>query len=279
MSLWKIWRPIRQFQRYDDEQYCPTPDPSAKPDLPPNGESIEKAEQGDPYLVSFDDTPHLSARNWDVWYKVRVVAQLVLITIQVTMASAISSSAVDGQVQEFAIAQEVSELSTAVFLAGFACGAVPFAPLSEAVGRQVVYVVTLLISSLFEFGAAAATNVQTLIICRAFAGELGSLLQAIESSLSQATGFFGATPLSNAGGSLNDLFDPAHRSYACAVVFWLYSVSCSLTFVYYVASQCSPLLAFLGQVSLNRDLMGRLTGLTYSGSCKMVPLSLADILP
>lgn len=59
-----------------------------------------------------------------------------------------------------------------------------------------VYVVTLLIASVFQFGVAAAKNWNTVLACRFFAG------------------LFGSAPLAVAGGSLFDMFSPVALGYA-----------------------------------------------------------------
>jgi DHA1 family multidrug resistance protein-like MFS transporter len=57
-----------------------------------------------------------------------------------------------------------------------------------------VYTLTILLATLFEIGCALAPSLPALIILRIFAG------------------FFSAAPLSNAGGSLNDMGNPVFRT-------------------------------------------------------------------
>lgn len=51
-------------------------------------------------------------------------------------------------------------------------------------------------AAIFSFGAGAAKDIQTILICRFF------------------TGFFGSAPVSNTGGVLSDIYDPTARGYA-----------------------------------------------------------------
>lgn len=67
--------------------------------------------------------------------------------------------------------------------------------MSEIGGRNPVYVLTLLMFVLFEIGSALAPNIQTRVILRFFAG------------------FFGSTPLSNAGGSIADIVNSRQRTF------------------------------------------------------------------
>lgn len=61
-------------------------------------------------------------------------------------------------------------------------------------GRMPVYTITILLATLFEIGCALSPSLPALIILRLFAG------------------FFSAAPLSNAGGSLNDMGNPVFRT-------------------------------------------------------------------
>jgi MFS family permease len=45
-----------------------------------------------------------------------------------------------------------------------------FAPLSEIYGRRIVYASTLLVAVVFIIPCAVATNIQTLLVCRAIDG-------------------------------------------------------------------------------------------------------------
>jgi len=84
----------------------------------------------------------------------------------------------------------------ALYLIGFGIGPLFAGPLSEAFGRNPVYAFTFLGFIIFQLGPALGENAQTVFICRFFAG------------------FFGSTPLSNAGGSVNDMFNPLDRTVA-----------------------------------------------------------------
>lgn len=101
--------------------------------------------------------------------------------------------------QLFGISEETSELGTALYLVGFGVGPLFFGPMSEAFGRSPVYFGTFLAFLLCQLGPALGQNSQAVFIPRFFAG------------------FFGSTPLSNAGGSINDMFDPLDRTLAFPV--------------------------------------------------------------
>jgi DHA1 family multidrug resistance protein-like MFS transporter len=70
-------------------------------------------------------------------------------------------------------------------------------------GRLPIYVATLLLATLFEVACAIAPSMPALIILRFFAG------------------FFSSAPLSNAGGSLNDIGNSVIRTIALPIYAWV----------------------------------------------------------
>lgn len=66
-----------------------------------------------------------------------------------------------------------------MYVIGLGLGPMFSAPLSEVFGRKMVYFINLPIFLLFTLGAGLAKNIQTLIICRAFAGIFGGPALAV----------------------------------------------------------------------------------------------------
>lgn len=83
-----------------------------------------------------------------------------------------------------------------LFLIGFGFGAFFAGPISETVGRNPVYIVTLVLYMIFIMASGLAPNIGAQLTFRLLAG------------------FFGSTPLTTAGGSLSDLWDSMERTYA-----------------------------------------------------------------
>ena len=95
---------------------------------------------------------------------------------------------------------EVTEsLATGLFLIGFGVGALVAGPISETVGRNPVYIATLSLYMIFVMASALAPNIGAQLAFRFIAG------------------CFAATPLSCAGGSVSDLWNPLERVYAFPV--------------------------------------------------------------
>ena len=66
-----------------------------------------------------------------------------------------------------------------MYVVGLGLGPMFSAPLSEVFGRKMVYFVNLPIFMLFTMGAGLARNMETLAICRAFAGIFGGPALAV----------------------------------------------------------------------------------------------------
>jgi multidrug resistance protein len=92
--------------------------------------------------------------------------------------------------------QPADYFALGIFLIGFGVGALVSGPFSETVGRNPIYIATLIFYMLFLMGASLSPNLASQLICRFFSG------------------FFGATPLVCAGGSLSDLWTPEERVFA-----------------------------------------------------------------
>jgi len=90
---------------------------------------------------------------------------------------------------EFNVSITTALLGLSMYVVGLGLGPMFSAPLSEVFGRKMVYFVNLPIFMLFTMGAGLAKNIQTLAICRAFAG------------------IFGGPALAVSGGSFVDIWD------------------------------------------------------------------------
>jgi multidrug resistance protein len=152
-----------------------------------------------PYVVDF--LPH-DASNPQQYTRLRKWS-ITLIQAVATLAVAFVSTAYSGGVSEiirdFQISTTVAILGISLFVLGFAIGPLLWAPLSEWYGRQVVFFISYMALAAFSAGAAGAKNIQTLIILRFFAGS------------------FGASPLTNSGGVIADMFSAKERGMATSV--------------------------------------------------------------
>lgn len=128
-----------------------------------------------PYCVAFDGAsdpyhPH----NHSLAKKALYTFAVGLSTFSLSMGSAMFASANEDLKKIFHIGTSVAELGTALFIIGFAAGPVIYGPSSEVFGRKPVMVLSSFGYVCFEFATAAAKDLQTIMLCRFFAGFLGS---------------------------------------------------------------------------------------------------------
>ncbi|KAK0741049.1 major facilitator superfamily domain-containing protein [Schizothecium vesticola] len=149
------------------------------------------------YVVEFEgpDDP-LHAQNWSLKKKVLTAAMLGYTTMTAAFGSSIFSAATTAVSRQFNVGNEVALLGTSLYVLGFATGPSLWAPLSELRGRRLPIVIAMFGFSIFNIAVATAKDLQTVLICRFFAG------------------FFGACPLAVVAAVFSDMFDNRTRGIA-----------------------------------------------------------------
>lgn len=150
----------------------------------------------DPYVVNWipnDPRNPMLYSEITKWY---ITALVAIATLAVAFVSSAFSGGAKEVIVEFGCSQEIFTLGISLFVLGFAIGPLLWAPLSELFGRQVLFCGTYAALTAFNAAAAGATNIQSLIILRFFAGA------------------FGSSPLTNAGGVIADMFPAKQRGLA-----------------------------------------------------------------
>jgi len=129
----------------------------------------------DEYVVEFDgkDDP-MHPQNWPQRTKVYISAILIFDAFSTGYASAIFSAATPFVGMEFGVGQEVLELGLSLYLLGYACGPIIFAPISELYGRRLPIIGAAFAFGVFNIGVAIAKDIQTVMVCRFFVGVMGS---------------------------------------------------------------------------------------------------------
>ncbi|KAK0528732.1 hypothetical protein OC834_003952 [Tilletia horrida] len=137
--------------------------------------------------------------NWSTWYRwyLTFVAGLLVLNSTFTSSAPSSISTITGE--EFGFSREVAILTISVFVAGYCLGPLIWGPLSEWVGRKPVFIVALLFYTGFNVGCALSQNTGSIIVFRFLAGT------------------FAAAPLTNSGGVIADIWDPATRGIALCI--------------------------------------------------------------
>lgn len=164
-------------------------------DYPYAGSGTEE----DPFVVEWIPNDPRNPMQFNPRIKWLYTVIVAFATLAVSLASSAYAGAISEVLKDMDVSEEVATLGVSLFVLGFAVGPLLWAPLSELVGRQVVFLITFLALSSFCAGAAGSQNVWTLIILRFFAGS------------------FGSSPFTNAGGVIADIFAADQRGLATSL--------------------------------------------------------------
>ncbi|KAJ4418219.1 hypothetical protein N0V82_005693 [Gnomoniopsis sp. IMI 355080] len=141
------------------------------------------------------------ASDWKIDTEDRLFTSILVCsgTWIVSFTSAIFAPGIDSASEEFDVSNEVGTLGTTLYVLGFASGPMIWAPLSELRGRKWPLTIAMLLGGIFTIASAVAKDIQTLIICRFFAGVCG------------------ASQFTVVPGVLADIFDNTYRGVAISV--------------------------------------------------------------
>jgi len=132
--------------------------------------------------------------NWPLRTRYWNLAVLFCLVFVQAWAGACDSQANRVASRQFHVSRTAENLDTAMYLIGIGAGALFAGPLSEAYGRNVMYLTTTFCYLLFVLGTALVKNFGGQIVCRLFVG------------------LFAATTLTINGSSVSDQFGPLERS-------------------------------------------------------------------
>ncbi|KAF2094652.1 major facilitator superfamily [Rhizodiscina lignyota] len=152
------------------------------------------------YVVEFDgENDPLHAQNWPMRKKLAVAAMLGFTTFVAAFGSSIFSSAIGVVSVKFGVSAEVGTLGVSLYVLGFATGPILWAPFSELYGRRLPLLISTFGFGVFSIGVAVGKDLQTVLICRFWAG------------------FFGACPLAVVAAVFSDMFNARVRGLAITV--------------------------------------------------------------
>lgn len=162
-----------------------------------------KGTHDDPYVITWSANDALNARNFDTGRKIIIIAISGISTLSVAFASSAYSGDLSSIRRYFEVSEEAATLGLSLYVLGFAIGPLLWAPLSEAFGRRIMFLLTFSLFTIFNVAAAISANFASLIVFRALAG------------------IFGSAPLTNSGGVVADLYSAETRGlaavfYSCA---------------------------------------------------------------
>lgn len=160
----------------------------------------ETQPERDPILVGWDgpDDPD-DPQNMPLWRKWLVTMSMSFMTMWMTFASSVFSTATTVTSQEFHVSTEVMTLATSLVVFGFSVGPLVWSPMSELYGRRLPLFLGYTIFAIFQIPVAVAQNLQTIMVCRFLIG------------------VFGCSPVAVVGGALADFWNPIDRAVAIAM--------------------------------------------------------------
>lgn len=167
-----------------------------------------------PYLVRFEENDPLNPLNWSGKRQTVSTILLGLSTFTIAFGSSAFAPGVPYIAHEFGLGGVPATLGVSLYVAGFAAGPIFYGPMSEMYGRKPPMVISQLGLAAFSFGAATAKDVQTIMICRFFAGLVGS------------------APFAVVAGAMFDFVKPQHRGIALmGFMSMVYAGTCAGAFV------------------------------------------------
>ncbi|KII88761.1 hypothetical protein PLICRDRAFT_176306 [Plicaturopsis crispa FD-325 SS-3] len=168
---------------------------------PPASEKPKYAGSGtheSPYIVDWDENDPDNPYTWSRRRKWIITAQVASGTLSVSFGSSAYSAGIPQTMADLSVSREVAVLGLSLYVLGFGLGPLVFAPMSELYGRRIVFLCTYLCFVLMNLGGSLGANIATLLACRLLSG------------------IFGASMLTNAGGSVTDVWSPRERGFATA---------------------------------------------------------------
>ncbi|GAA5841535.1 hypothetical protein JCM3766R1_003979 [Sporobolomyces carnicolor] len=155
--------------------------------------------EASPYIVTWQENDPENPMNFSSTKKWLITLNAAFATLCVAFASSVYSGGIRQMIVFFGQDIEVLTLGISLFVLGFAFGPLLWAPFSEQWGRKNIFLVSYFPFVLFNIACARAQNIETMLVCRFFAG------------------FFGSSPLTNSGGVISDLFNPAQRALGISI--------------------------------------------------------------
>ncbi|KAG4425427.1 hypothetical protein IFR04_001346 [Cadophora malorum] len=153
----------------------------------------------DPFAVEFLPNDPRNPMNFSTPRRWFITSIGTLSVFAITLTSSAYSGSAKEIKDEFDVSSEIYTLGISLFVLGFAVGPALWAPLSELHGRRILFITTHGVIVVFVAASAGCTSMAQLLIFRFLAG------------------MFGASPLTNSGGLIADMFPPSQRGVAMSV--------------------------------------------------------------
>ncbi|OBA24459.1 MFS general substrate transporter [Metschnikowia bicuspidata var. bicuspidata NRRL YB-4993] len=143
--------------------------------------------------------------NWPSWKRWVATFTIANMCLCISLGSSLYVEGVPGLMVDFGMSQTLGLSGLSFYLLGLAVGPVIGAPLSEMIGRRLIYITTFPAAILFTMGVGLAQNTRSVLILRFF------------------TGFVASPPMSIAGGSITDIWANAPEQMSTAMALFCLS--------------------------------------------------------
>ncbi|KAH6668518.1 MFS transporter [Halenospora varia] len=153
----------------------------------------------DPYIVTWLDHDAENPKDYTTTYKWFLTFLVAVSTLCVALASSAFSGATEPMLRTFGCSEEIIILALSIMVVGYAIGPLVWAPISEAIGRREIFIITMFIYTIWISCTAAVNTVRSMIVLRFFAG------------------VFGSSALVIPGGIIADIFTSEMRGYGIGV--------------------------------------------------------------
>lgn len=184
----------REFLRLQDPE-TGNKTPVSKETLPP-----VEPEAEDFIIVNFrDDNDENNPRNWSTAQRVFITSLVLTAGVTGGWASANDSVVIPQMKQALGVSAIVESLSTGLYLIAFGIGSLFTGPFSDTIGRNPVYLISLVLLMVCIAVSGAATNIAVQLAFRFLAG------------------LFGCVSITTGGGTTADLWAPNERGLVFAV--------------------------------------------------------------
>lgn len=189
--------PVEQQYDADKRDRAPLRRHASEPDYQHRDEDTGKVMVGKECHEDETD-PH----NWSLPYRNWNIAVLSLLVFVQGWASGASSQASSVISQELHVSKVAENLSTAMYLWGIGCGCLFVGPISETVGRNPTYLVSMFCYLFFVLGTAMTPTFGGQVVCRFFVG------------------LFASATLGINGSSVGDQYRPVKRAFVYPIIAW-----------------------------------------------------------
>ncbi|UZJ57536.1 hypothetical protein CBS101457_006856 [Exobasidium rhododendri] len=165
-----------------------------KEEVTGRGRALSRVAEKDPFLVSFEHIDTQNPKTLPNGKKWLILMLALALQAWANGISAVAAPAIGDISSDLNVSTAAGRVIQAIFLYGFAAGAVVLTPISEDYGRVPTQVISVVLLAIFQIPCALAPNFATIVVFR-FLG-----------------GFFAATTF-NSVGIISDMWEAEDQSW------------------------------------------------------------------